>query len=159
MISPPSTATRPTWLTWSTSVNTAICLSLTSLTTEKYRRYSVLALIRPCMARISSASAGPDGRRCTTPPSASSTSASQCCGYPTGGAVSGSAVPACGSVTRIVRVEAVQRVEHVAGLLDGPVDRHLRCPGPPVELHQTRCAVVHVDRQDDVRPGLGRDRD
>ena len=30
------------------------------MTAEKYRRYSVLALIRPCMARISSASAGPD---------------------------------------------------------------------------------------------------
>ena len=32
-----------------------------SLTGEKYRRYSVFALNRPCMARIASASAGPRG--------------------------------------------------------------------------------------------------
>src|SRR6478609_437627 len=174
MIRPPSTATSPTEVTWSTSVNTAICLSLTSLTTEKYRRYSVLALIRPCMARISAASSGPDGRRCTTPPSASRTSASQCWGYATGRAVPGTVVPgsvapgtgapwvgatACWSVTRIMRVEAMQRIELVAGLLDGPVDRQLLGPVPPVEFHQRGSALVHVDRQDDVRPGLGGGRD
>src|SRR5664279_1709901 len=169
MISPPSTATNPTLESWSTSVNTSICRSEISLTALKYRRYSVFALNRPCMARIASASAGPDGRRCATPPSASRTSASQWSGYTAIGVAvtSGppglcprpgqraliSAVVGRGLVARVVGIQPVRGIDDAASVPDGAVNRHLHRPVPRLEGHRIGHTVGHVDRQRDLRTG------
>src|SRR5690242_8736735 len=97
------------------------------------------------MARIWSASARVAGRTWATPPSARTTSASQCWGY------SGSGI---GSITGIPRVEAVQREDRVPSLQDGPVHRHLLVSGPGNVGDQAGFAVGHVDGQRDVGTGL-----
>ena len=90
------------------------------------------------MARIAAASAGPQGRRCATPPSASRTSASQCSGYTAIGAAvtSGppglcprpgqraliSAVVGGGLDARVVGIQPVQGIDDAASVLDGAVD-------------------------------------
>src|ERR1700712_5934339 len=91
------------------------------------------------MARMAGPSVAADGRRCTAPPSASRTSASQCWGY------------RAGSVTWIERVEAVQRIDQVADLGDGPGDGHRVLHVPP--LVDRRLAVGHVRRQGETWAG------
>src|SRR5664279_5509347 len=138
MIAPPNSATNPTLESWSTSVKNATCSSETVLTGEKYRRYSVLALNRPCMARMAAASAGPQGRRCATPPSASRTSASQCSGYTAIGAAVTSGPPGLcprpghralisamvggGLDARVVGIQPVPGIGDAASVLAGAVD-------------------------------------
>src|SRR5690348_4644134 len=83
---------------------------------EKYRRYRVRRDSPPWNRTRASASDGRIGRRCTVPPSATTTSASQWAGGSTSGRSAG-----C-SVTRIVGVEAEQREDSLPGGADRAVE-------------------------------------
>src|SRR3954452_8160822 len=106
-----------------------------------------------------SASSGQMGRRCTVPPSAAMTSASQCGGgggiYGAGGSV------VCWSVTWVVRIEAEVGEGGTPGPQDGAVDAGLgeRVPvgeaGVAALGHVRRRARAQPAADDVLPPGLG----
>ena len=119
--------------------------------------YSVFALDRSCMPRIASTSDGPEGRRWTTPPSASRTSASQCSGY--------GAIP-CRGHERIARAggrdpgQIEVGIPGGSGLVDRPTDSRAMCRGRCNQeaVLEARCnqdAVLQARMTDSAGP-LGR---